>query len=124
MLLMSSLYSNSPRNSLHLLHHISQSQQNRSSLDRCDYVDEQNNPTPVGADLSRPYRYSVNRPQPLPMATTRVPAPHHPTPALTKTTKRAVADPCLCMGGGREDEGMGPLRSPLGGALLLEEYVH
>ena len=52
-----------------------------------------------------------------PRATARVPAPHHATPALTKTTKWEVADPYLCKGGGGEDERMGPLRSPWGGAL-------
>ena len=93
--------------------------------------------------LRCPHMHYVKRLQPHPRATARVPAPLHPTPALTKTTKQAVADqglcklPCnrdihgwcwstkqavadqgLCKGGGRVDEWMGPLRSPLGGALL------
>jgi hypothetical protein len=43
-------------------------------------------------------------------------APRH-TP-LTKTTQRDLAVPFLCKGGGSEDEGMGPLRSPWGVGLL------
>src|SRR5438874_7522620 len=69
----------------------------------------------------RPHRHSVKLPQPHRRATARVTAPHHPTLALTKTTQRALADQCLCKGGSREDGWMGPLRSPSGGALLLEE---
>ena len=74
--------------------------------------------------LRCPHMHYVKRLQPHPRATARVPAPLHPTPALTKTTKQAVADQGLCKGGGREDEGMGPLRSLSGGAILLEEYVN
>jgi len=37
--------------------------------------------------------------------------------SLTKTTKRELAIPFLCKGGCCEDEGMGPLWSPWGGAL-------
>ena len=74
--------------------------------------------------LRCPHMHYVKRLQPHPRATARVPAPLHPTPALTKTTKQAVADQGLGKGGGSVDEWMGPLRSPSGGAILLEEYVN
>ena len=45
-------------------------------------------------------------------------------PALTKTTKRALARTCLCKGGGRVDEGMGPLRSPWGGVVAASLHVY
>src|SRR6266849_4767294 len=61
---------------------------------------------------------------PHPRATARVPTPLHATPALTKTTKREWAGPCLCKGGCGEDEGMGPLRSPWGGALPPAQHAN
>ena len=74
-------------------------------------------PSIVGAGLALPNRRQAKQPQPHPRATARVPTPLHATPALTKTPKRALAVPFLCKGGCGEDEGMGPLRSPWGGAL-------
>ena len=48
-----------------------------------------------------------------PRATARVPTPLSPTPALTKTARKLSATTCRCKGGGGEDAGWGPLRSPL-----------
>ena len=57
--------------------------------------------TPVVADLSRPIGIQLSGHNP----TSGRPQGSHPliltTPALTKTTKRALADPYLCKGGGR-----------------------
>ena len=70
--------------------------------------------------MAGPRRGNCYKTQPHPRATARVPTPLHTAPALTKIRGNSSARRSLCKGGGRVDEGWGPLRSPSGegGGLL------